>query len=96
VPVLSDYTSHVHDLISSLRKYDDAIKTYLLIRDQAIFGVIERHKLFPYVKEQIMELMEINQDLAIRLLLDNEDLISHEKVVNLLGNHPRIQVHSIL
>lgn len=39
-----------------------------------------------------MELMEINQDLAIRLLLDNEDLISQDKVVNLLGNYPKIQV----
>jgi len=63
-----------------------------LLQDPTIFGVIDRYKLFPYVKDQIMELMEINQDLAIRLLLDNEDLISQDKVVNLLGNYPKIQV----
>ena len=74
------------------RKYDDAIKTFILNKDTAIFGAIDRHKLFPYVKESIMDLMNLNQDLAIRLLLDNEDLISHEKVVHLLGNHPKIQV----
>ena len=73
-------------------KYEDAIKTYILLQDPTIFGVIDRYKLFPYVKDQIMELMEINQDLAIRLLLDNEDLISQDKVVNLLGNYPKIQV----
>uniref|UniRef100_A0A1I8BSP0 RING-type domain-containing protein n=1 Tax=Meloidogyne hapla TaxID=6305 RepID=A0A1I8BSP0_MELHA len=79
-------------LLLQCRKYEDAIKTYILLQDPTIFGVIDRYKLFPYVKDQIMELMEINQDLAIRLLLDNEDLISQDKVVNLLGNYPKIQL----
>ncbi|CAK5060137.1 unnamed protein product [Meloidogyne enterolobii] len=70
-------------LLLQCRKYEDAIKTYILLQDPTIFGVIDRYKLFPYVKDQIMELMEINQDLAIRLLLDNEDLISQDKLAYL-------------
>ncbi|KAL3119667.1 hypothetical protein niasHT_006753 [Heterodera trifolii] len=97
------------NLYLQLQDYENAIKTFLLLGDPAIFGIINRHKLFSYIvkkgegatsaKQQqnyIKQLMEINQTLAIRLLLDNEDLLPHDEVVKLLGHDPKIQMNYLL
>lgn len=44
------------------------------------------------VQDRIVELMEINKDLTIRMLLDNENALSASCVVDLLKNHPELQV----
>ncbi|KAI1712620.1 vacuolar protein sorting-associated protein 41 like protein [Ditylenchus destructor] len=52
--------------------YNKAINLYLVIKDPTVFGVISKHNLFELVRDRVTELMDINQDLAIRLVLDNE------------------------
>lgn len=74
------------------RNFEKAVEMYMLLKDTAIFGVIDRHRLFPLLKGRIIELMEINSDLAIRLLLDNEDDLSSGIVVTQLNKQPKLQV----
>lgn len=74
------------------RDFNRAIDIYLILRDSAVFSVIERHSLFGVVQNRIIELMEINTDLTIRLLLDNENEMDSQRVVKLLSKHPKLQV----
>lgn len=74
------------------RNFEKAVDMYMLLKDPAIFGVIEKHNLFPLFKGRIIELMEINADLAIRLLIDNEDDLSPGIVVTQLNKQPKLQV----
>jgi hypothetical protein len=90
-------------------QFEKAIRIYMTLRDQTgkqifiepknslvctVFGVINRHKLFTMVKDKIVDLMNISADQAIRLLLDNEDLIPSPQVVSQLGRVPRLQVYT--
>lgn len=74
------------------QQFEKAIKIYLKLGDSAIFGIINRHKLFTLVKDRIIELMNISTDQAIRLLLDNVDLIPSQQIVTQLGKAPKLQV----
>lgn len=74
------------------RNFDKAVDMYMLLKDSAIFGVIEKNNLFSLFKGRIVELMEINADLAIRLLIDNEDDLSPGVVVTQLNKQPKLQV----
>jgi len=74
------------------RNFKKAIKIYMLLDDTAVFGVIERYQLFHLVKDRIIELMKINADLAIRILLDNEDSATTETVVTQLSHQPKLQM----
>ncbi|KAI6205472.1 hypothetical protein M3Y94_00795600 [Aphelenchoides besseyi] len=79
-------------LLAYVRNYQRALDIYMLLKDKAIFGVIDRYHLFHLVKDRIVELMEISSDLAVRLLLDNEDSIPSKQVVNQLSKTPRLQM----
>ncbi|KAE9414964.1 hypothetical protein Angca_003599, partial [Angiostrongylus cantonensis] len=73
-------------------KFDSAIKIYMSLRDQQIFAVIDKYQLFEHVKDQISELMLINTDLALRLLLDNEDSVPASLVMAKIARQPRLQM----
>lgn len=47
------------------------------------------------VKDQISELTDINSDLAIRLLLENEDSVPASTVMAKIANQPKLQVFSL-
>ncbi|CAD5229223.1 unnamed protein product [Bursaphelenchus okinawaensis] len=79
-------------LFAYVRNFDRALVIYLLLKDKTIFRVIDKYHLFPMVKDRIVELMDINADLAIRLLLDNEDSIPVKQVVTQLSKHPKLQM----
>lgn len=72
------------------RNFDKAVDMYMLLKDPAIFGVIEKNNLFSLLKGRIIELMEINADLAIRLLI--KDDLSPGVVVTQLNKQPKLQV----
>ncbi|CAD5234678.1 unnamed protein product [Bursaphelenchus xylophilus] len=89
--LINIYQALAH-LFAYVRNFDKALVIYLLLKDKAVFGVIDKYHLFPMVKDRIVELMDINADLAIRLLLDNEDSIPAKQVVTRLSKHPKLQM----
>uniref|UniRef100_A0AC34Q6E9 Uncharacterized protein n=1 Tax=Panagrolaimus sp. JU765 TaxID=591449 RepID=A0AC34Q6E9_9BILA len=75
------------------RQYDKALTLFLQLKDTGIFSFIRQYHLFSSVKNRVVELMEINADLAIRLLLDHETEIADFKtIVPQLSKMPRIQM----
>lgn len=86
------YQSLAH-LLAYVRNFQKAIDIYLLLKDKAIFGVINRYSLFLLVKDRIVELMQIDEDLARSILIENADLIPVNQVIVQLNKHPKLQVH---
>ncbi|GMR33070.1 hypothetical protein PMAYCL1PPCAC_03265 [Pristionchus mayeri] len=74
------------------RKYDSSLKIYLALKDKQIFSVVDKYSLFGMVKDQISDLMAIDSDLALRLLLDNEDAVSPATVMTKTARQPRLQM----
>lgn len=81
-----------NEMASRENAYNKAINLYLVIKDPTVFGVISKHNLFELVRDRVTELMDINQDLAIRLVLDNEEKISRDKILTQLYKKPKLQV----
>lgn len=89
------YQSLAH-LLAYVRNYQKAIDIYLLLKDKAIFGVINRYNLFGLVKDRIVELMQIDEDLARTVLIENADFIPAQQVIVQLSKHPKLQVNTNL
>ncbi|KAI6191703.1 RING-type domain-containing protein [Aphelenchoides bicaudatus] len=85
------YQSLAH-LLAYVRNFQKAIDIYLLLKDKAIFGVINRYNLFLLVKDRIVELMQIDEDLARSILIENADLIPVNQVIVQLSKHPKLQM----
>uniref|UniRef100_A0A915D1U2 Vacuolar protein sorting-associated protein 41 homolog n=1 Tax=Ditylenchus dipsaci TaxID=166011 RepID=A0A915D1U2_9BILA len=85
------YQSLAH-LFVYARQFDKAVTVYMLLKDQVVFRVIDQYNLFNLVKDKIVELMEVNTDLAVRLLLSNRDSIPASDVVTQLSKQPRLQM----
>ncbi|KAI1704545.1 hypothetical protein DdX_14179 [Ditylenchus destructor] len=81
-----------NEMASRENAYNKAINLYLVIKDPTVFGVISKHNLFELVRDRVTELMDINQDLAIRLVLDNEEKISRDKILTQLYKKPKLQM----
>lgn len=80
-------------LFAHERQFDKALALYLQLKDTGIFSFIRQYHLFESVKDRVVELMEINTDMAIRLLLDHEGEIADYKIIiPQLGKIPRIQM----
>ncbi|KRY66007.1 Vacuolar protein sorting-associated protein 41 -like protein [Trichinella pseudospiralis] len=87
------------DLLSALaclytheKRYEQALAIYLKLNDKNVFALIERAKLFPLVKDRIHQLIAVDADLAIRLLLENEDSLSPSTVMKQLIRLPKLQL----
>ncbi|TMS32731.1 hypothetical protein L596_000536 [Steinernema carpocapsae] len=74
------------------RKYDKALKIYMGLSDKAVFPLIEKYRLFDQVKDKTVDLMNIDQQKALRLLLDNEDSMPSSDVMRQLSREPRLQM----
>ena len=48
-----------------------ALKIYLQISDPGIFDLIEKRRMFGYTKDKIMRLMDLDQERATKLFIDN-------------------------
>lgn len=79
-------------LYAYTRDFERAISMYMLLNDETVFDVIRRHGIFHLVKDNIVKLMEINRDLAIRLFIENGDSIPSSQVIAQLHNFPKLQV----
>lgn len=85
------YQSLAH-LLAYVRNFQKSLEIYLLLKDRAIFGVINRYNLFHLVKDRIVELMQIDEDLARTILIENADSIPVQQVIVQLSKHPKLQV----
>ncbi|CAI5454571.1 unnamed protein product [Caenorhabditis angaria] len=74
------------------RKYDQALKIFMSLGDTQIFNVVNKHQLFEMVKDQIQDLMKIDSDLALRLVLDNEDSVEPSFVMDKIARQPKLQM----
>lgn len=75
------------------RQFDTAFVLYLKLKDKGIFSFIRQYHYFDAVNNRIAELMEIDENLAIRLLLDHEGEIGDvKKIVTQLRRKPRTQM----
>ncbi|KAH7727966.1 Vacuolar assembly protein VPS41 [Aphelenchoides avenae] len=79
-------------LYAYTRDFERAISMYMLLNDETVFDVIRRHGIFHLVKDNIVKLMEINRDLAIRLFIENGDSIPSSQVIAQLHNFPKLQM----
>lgn len=83
-------------LYAYTRNFQRAVDIYLLLRDKTVFSVLNRFRVFPMFKDRIVKLMEIDKDLALRLLIENEDSMPIREVVEKLNSQPRSQVILLL
>ena len=77
------------------RQFGNALKLYLNIKDPGIFAFIRQYHLFKAVKDDIVKLVEINAELAIRLILDHEaDFVDsgNGSIVAQLKKLPKVQM----
>jgi len=77
------------------KKYDKGLAIYLKLRDAGVFEMIHEHNLIEFVKDKIASLMEIDEKKAVKLLVDNIDIISVEHIVRQLLNLKK-QLHMFL
>lgn len=79
-------------LYSFERNYNHAVALYLKLEHKNVFQLVEKFHLFPLVKDKIHDLMRIDTNLAVRLLLDNEDSLPAATVVKQLSKQPKLQL----
>ncbi|KAK0393556.1 hypothetical protein QR680_000272 [Steinernema hermaphroditum] len=75
------------------RKYETALKLHMALCDKAVFPLIEKYGLFPLVKDKIVDLMNIDQNKALRLLIQNENQMPSKDVMCQLYREPKLQMH---
>ncbi|VDK49048.1 unnamed protein product [Anisakis simplex] len=78
---------HTHE-----RKYDKALALYIRLSDKTVFQVIERYHLFDLVKNNISKLMEVDTDLAIRLVIENANSLPARTVLTQIAKYPKLQM----
>uniref|UniRef100_F1KSV0 Vacuolar protein sorting-associated protein 41 n=1 Tax=Ascaris suum TaxID=6253 RepID=F1KSV0_ASCSU len=78
---------HTHE-----RKYDKALMLYIRLNDKTVFQVIERYNLFDLVKNDISKLMEVDADLAIRLVIENANSLPARTVLTQMTKYPKLQM----
>lgn len=74
------------------RNYERSLEIYMKLCDKSVFSMIDRYQLFELVKDRIQELMNIDTDLAVRLLLENSDNLPASTVMNQLNRQPKLQL----
>ena len=69
-----------------------ALKIYLQISDPGIFDLIEKRRMFGYTKDKIMRLMDLDQERATQLFIDNynEKELQVYRICENLGKYLRL------
>ena len=64
-----------------------ALELYLQINDPGIFDLIEKRRLFEYTKDKIIRLMDLDQERATKLFIDNRNELPVEMICSKLGKY---------
>ena len=64
-----------------------ALELYLQINDPDIFDLIEKRRLFGYTKDKIIRLMDLDQERATKLFIDNRNELPVEMICSKLGKY---------
>lgn len=73
-------------LYANGKKFDKGLTIYLKLKDAGVYDMIYEHNLIQFVKDKISSLMDIDESKAVKLLVDNIDIISVEHIVRQLLN----------
>ncbi|CAG5117731.1 unnamed protein product, partial [Candidula unifasciata] len=76
-------------LYAHKRAYDKALDIYLRLKHQDVFQLIHDHNLYDKISDKITQLMDLDQNRAVKMLLDNIEIIPAEKVVQQLSKSQR-------
>ncbi|KAL4222561.1 Vacuolar protein sorting-associated protein 41 [Mactra antiquata] len=71
------------------RAFDKALGIYLKLKDNDVFALIRKHSLYEAVSDKVVKLMELDEEHAVTMLVDNIENIPVEKVVRQLEKHQR-------
>ncbi|KAK6166083.1 hypothetical protein SNE40_022857 [Patella caerulea] len=71
------------------RAFDKALSIYLKLQHKDVFQLIKKHNLFDSINDKIVQLMQFDQEQAVKMLLDNMDKIPVTKVVHQLDMTPK-------
>eukprot|EP00112_Aurelia_sp_Birch-Aquarium-sp1_P017987 Seg4227.1 transcript_id=Seg4227.1/GoldUCD/mRNA.D3Y31 product="Vacuolar protein sorting-associated protein 41" protein_id=Seg4227.1/GoldUCD/D3Y31 len=82
-------------LYAQEKKYGKGLAIYLKLGDAGVFDMIDEHNLVEFVKDKILNLMEIDDNKAVKLLIDNIETINVEHVVRQLLLNKRL-LHAYL
>ncbi|KAK0051675.1 vacuolar protein sorting-associated protein 41 [Biomphalaria pfeifferi] len=71
------------------KAYDKALGIYLRLKHNDVFQLIHDHNLYDKISDKIIQLMDLDQDKTVKMLLDNSETVSVEKVVQQLSKTPK-------
>ncbi|XP_035827939.1 vacuolar protein sorting-associated protein 41 homolog isoform X2 [Aplysia californica] len=76
-------------LYAHQKAFDKALGIYLRLKHKDVFHLIHAHGLYDKISDKIIQLMDLDQEQAVKMLLDNNETISVEKVVQQLNKSQR-------
>eukprot|EP00794_Sanderia_malayensis_P011371 gene11371-12556_t len=82
-------------LYAQEKRYDKGLAIYLKLGHSGVFEMIYKHNLVEFVKDKIVKLMEIEEKKAIKMMIDNIEIINVNHVVKQLMKHRKL-LHSYL
>jgi len=72
-------------LYAHQKAFDKALSIYLRLKHKDVFQLIKTHSLYQKVSDKITQLMELDEEQATKMLLENTETIPVEKVVQQLN-----------
>lgn len=79
-------------LYSNKKQFDKALSILLELRDQYVFDLIYKHELYVAVSSKISSLLELNRVRGVQMLVDQEEVISPDRVVEQLEADSRMDL----
>ncbi|KAH3717295.1 hypothetical protein DPMN_060078 [Dreissena polymorpha] len=77
------------ELHSYKKEFDKALAIYVRLKHKDVFLLINKYSLFENVSDKIVQLMEFDEENAVKMLMDNIDKIPIDKVVRQLEKSPK-------
>ena len=68
-------------LYTQQSRFDKALEIYLRLKNPQVFALIQKHSLFKSIVDKIVELIELDQEKALKMLLENLQQLSMDKVI---------------
>ena len=68
-------------LYTQQARFDKALEIYLRLKNPQVFVLIQKHNLFKSIIDKIVELIELDQDMALKMLMDSLEQIPIDKVI---------------
>lgn len=83
-PKESELLQSLATLYANQKRYGEALQIYLELGHNDVFDMIYKHNLLDYIQEKYLQLMEIDNDKATTMFIDNIEKIPVESVVKRL------------